>query len=199
MGAEYNKWSARITATHNVTLPFTRMLVGPMDYTPAGFRNVTRAEFKPRDKGPMVMTTRAHQLAMYVVYDSPLQMVADYPGAYRGQPGAEFLKEVPASWDETRVLAGEIGKYIVVARRRGRQWFVGAMTNEEPRTLNVQLSFLGGGAYFVNEFADAPDAAEEPTRLSTGARTVSSTKTLTLSLAPGGGYAAHIHPGPRAR
>ncbi|HEX8119069.1 MAG TPA: glycoside hydrolase family 97 catalytic domain-containing protein, partial [Pyrinomonadaceae bacterium] len=123
LGAEYNKWSARVTATHNVTLPFTRMLAGPMDYTPGGFRNVTREAFQPREVAPEVMTTRAHGLAMYVVYESPLQMVADHPGAYRGQPGAEFLRDVPASWDETRVLAGEIGKYIVVARRRGRDWF----------------------------------------------------------------------------
>ncbi|HEX8355309.1 MAG TPA: glycoside hydrolase family 97 catalytic domain-containing protein, partial [Pyrinomonadaceae bacterium] len=86
LGAEYNKWSGRVTATHNVTLPFTRMLAGPMDYTPGGFRNVTRAGFKPQDRLPSVMSTRAHQLAMYVVYDSPLQMVADHPDAYRGEP-----------------------------------------------------------------------------------------------------------------
>src|ERR1044072_8627122 len=145
LGAEYNKWSARVTATHNVTLAFTRMLAGPLDYTPAGFRNVTPAEFKPRDKGPLVMTTRAHQLAMYVVYESPLQMVADSPSAYRGQPGSEFLRVVPASWDETRVLEGKIGEAIVVARRRGREWFVGAMTNEQPREIRVPLRFLGRG------------------------------------------------------
>lgn len=194
LGAEYNKWTARITATHNVTLAFTRMLAGPLDYTPAGFRNVTPAEFKPREKGPLVMTTRAHQLAMYVVYESFLQMVADAPFAYRGQPGSEFIRVVPTSWDETRVLAGEIGKYVVVARRRGRVWFVGAMTNEEPRTLSVPLDFLGRGTYTLDAFADGADASSEPTHLSVAASNARAGQTLSLRLAPSGGYAAQLKP-----
>ena len=92
MGLEYLKWSDRATPRHNVTIPFTRMILGPMDYTPGGFRNVTIEEFAPRRLAPLAMGTRAHQLAMYVVYESPLQMLVDYPDAYRGQPGAEFLK-----------------------------------------------------------------------------------------------------------
>lgn len=194
LGAEYNKWTARITATHNVTLAFTRMLAGPLDYTPAGFRNVTPAEFKTREKGPLVMTTRAHQLAMYVVYESFLQMVADAPSAYRGQPGSEFIRVVPTSWDETRVLAGEIGKYVVVARRRGRAWFVGAMTNEESRTIQVPLDFLGRGTYTLDAFADGADASSEPTQLSVAASRVSAGQTLSLKLAPSGGYAAQLKP-----
>ncbi|HVF42800.1 MAG TPA: glycoside hydrolase family 97 protein [Pyrinomonadaceae bacterium] len=199
LGAEYNKWSARVTATHNVTLAFTRMLAGPLDYTPAGFRNVTPAEFKPRDKGPLVMTTRAHQLAMYVVYESPLQMVADTPSAYRGQPGSEFVSLVPTSWDETRVLAGEIGKYVVIARRRGRAWFVGAMNNEEARTLRVPLNFLGRGPHTLDAFADGADAARDPKQLSGSTSTVRARETLTLRLAPSGGYAARLRPGGRGR
>jgi alpha-glucosidase len=195
LGAEYNKWSARVTATHNVTLPFTRMLAGPMDYTPAGFRNVTPSKFKPQDKGPLVMTTRAQQLAMYVVYESPLQMVADAPEAYRGQPGAEFLRVVPTSWDETRVLAGEIGKYVVVARRRGSMWYVGAMTNEEPREIRVPLSFLGRGTHTLVAFADGADAAHDPKQISGSTSIVSARDTLTLRLAPSGGYAARLQPG----
>ena len=194
LGAEYNKWSARVTATHNVTLAFTRMLVGPMDYTPGGFRNVTPAKFKPQDKGPLVMTTRAQQLAMYVVYESPLQMVADAPVAYRGQPGTEFLRVVPTSWDETRVLEGLIGESIVVARRRGRDWFVGALTNEQPRTIRVPLRFLGRGAYTLNAFADGSDAANDPKQLSVSTSIVRAGGTLTLRLAPSGGYAAHLKP-----
>lgn len=194
LGAEYNKWSARVTATHNVTLPFTRMLAGPLDYTPAGFRNVTPARFKPQDKGPLVMTTRAHQLAMYVVYESPLQMVADAPEAYRGRPGAEFIRVVPTSWDETRVLEGSIGESIVVARRRGREWFVGAMTNERPRTIKVSLSFLGRGAYTLDAFADGPDASDEPKQLSVTTTRVRAGETLSITLAPSGGYAARLRP-----
>jgi alpha-glucosidase len=194
LGAEYNKWSARATPTHNVTLPFTRMLVGPLDYTPGGFRNVTRAGFEPREKAPLVMTTRAQQLAMYVVYESPLQMVADHPGAYRGQPGVEFLRDVPASWDETRVVAGEIGKYVVVARRRARDWFVGAMTNEEPRTIRLPLGFLGTGRYTLKAYADGGGAAADPKELTVSTGTVGPGETLTLRLGPGGGYAARLRP-----
>lgn len=194
LGAEYNKWTERVTASHNVTLPFTRMLVGPMDYTPGGFRHVTRARFKPQERLPLVLTTRAHGLAMYVVYDSPLQMVSDHPGAYRGQPGAEFLRDVPASWDETRVPAGVIGEHILMVRRRGREWFVGAMTNERGRTLRLPLGFLGRGRYVLTEYADGPGAEQDPSRLAVSTRTVGAGDTLTLRLAPSGGYAARLAP-----
>jgi len=194
LGAEYNKWSDRITAGHNVTLPFTRMLVGPMDYTPGGFRNVTRAGFKPQDRLPMVMSTRAHQLAMYVVYDSYLQMVSDYPGAYRGEAGADFLRVVPASWDETRVVEGSIGEHILMARRRGREWYVGGMTNERARTLQLLLKFLGRGEYQLTEYADGPGADADPKQVATSKRRVRAGETLTLRLAPSGGYAARIAP-----
>ncbi|HLM56652.1 MAG TPA: glycoside hydrolase family 97 protein, partial [Pyrinomonadaceae bacterium] len=147
LGAEYNKWSARVTPSHNVTLAFTRLLLGPMDYTPGAFRNRARPSFEIKFEGPQVMTTRAHGLAMYVVYESPFACVSDSPGAYRGQAGADFLKAVPTSWDETRALAGEVGEYVVVARRRGRDWYVGAMTNERGREVRVPLTFLGGGDY----------------------------------------------------
>ncbi len=193
LGAEYNKWVARITPTHNLTLPFTRMLVGPMDYTPGGFRNVTKEKFAARENEPMVMSTRAHQLAMYVVYDSPLQMVSDYPGAYRGEPGADFLRVVPTSWDETHVLEGRIGEFIVVARRRGREWFVGAMTNESGRMLQLPLGFLKRGAYRLTEYADGRDDAA-PTQVTATTKSVKAGETLTLTLVPSGGYAAHLSP-----
>ncbi|HWT51406.1 MAG TPA: glycoside hydrolase family 97 protein, partial [Caulobacter sp.] len=136
LGAEYNKWSRRITATHNLTLPFTRMLLGPMDYTPGGFRNVRPADFKNQFVLPTVQTTRGQALAMYVVYDSPLSMVSDSPITYAASPaGLDFVSAVPTSWDETRVLSGEIGQSIVVARRKGAEWWVGAMTNETGRTV----------------------------------------------------------------
>src|SRR3712207_2706333 len=121
-------------------------------------------------------------------------MVADHPGAYRGQPGAEFLKAVPASWDETRVLAGEIGKYIVVARRKGGDWFLGAMTNEEARTLRVPLDFLGRGRYALKANADGEGAAADPKQLSVSDVNVRAGDALTLKLAPGGGYAAQLKP-----
>jgi alpha-glucosidase len=194
LGAEYNKWTARITPTHNVTLPFTRMLVGPMDYTPGGFCNVTRDQFKPQEIEPMVMTTRAQQLAMYVVYESPLQMVSDYPEAYRGAEGADFLRVVPTSWDETRVLAGKIGEYIVLTRRRGRRWFIGAMTNESPRTLRLPLNFLGKGTYQLTAYADGAQAAHNPKQILVSTRKVTANSPMTIELASGGGYAGYLQP-----
>jgi len=122
---EYNKWSRRETPEHLTTIPFTRMLAGPMDYTPGCFNNATREQFEPRQIQPMCQGTRANQLAMYVVYLSPLEMVSDYPEDYIGQPGFEFLKEVPTVWDETRVLNGEPSEYITIVRRHGREWFWG--------------------------------------------------------------------------
>lgn len=190
LGAENNKWSARITATHNVTLPFTRMILGPMDYTPGGFRNATPKDFKHRNHQPMVMTTRGQAVAMYVVYDSPFQMVSDAPAAYKNADGAQFVQTVPTSWDETRILAGDIGQYIVTARRKGDTWYIGAMTNEAGRTLKVPLSFLGKGSYNANVLQDGADA----TRLKASDSKVSAAQSLTLKLAPSGGAVAVIKP-----
>ena len=192
MGLEYNKWSHRSTPEHNVTLPFTRMLAGPMDYTPGGFTNVRPDEFKESYSRPMVMTTRAQQLAMYVVYLSPLQMVADYPGAYRGRPEAAFIRDVPTSWDETRVLAGEVGDYVAIARRHGDDWYVGAMTDGSARTLALPLRFLGTGAWRATIYRDGADANREPTQVTVDVRAVGASDTLTAALASGGGYAVRL-------
>jgi alpha-glucosidase len=178
-----------------VTIPFTRMLLGPMDYTPGGFRNVTKDAFAPRNNLPLAMGTRAHQLAMYVVYDSPLQMLSDTPSAYRGQPGAEFLKVVPATWDETKVLDGKIGEYVVIARRRGSDWFVGAMT-DGARRVAIPLRFLGAKPFDATIWADTRDTATNPTRLSVLPARLDgkSSRPLELSLAAGGGAVLHLRP-----
>ena len=201
MGAEYNKWSARVTATHNLTLPFTRMLLGPMDYTPGGFRNATRQEFNIQNTGPQVMTTRAQQLAMYVVYESPFACVSDSPDAYRGQAGAEFLKVVPTSWDETRALAGEIGQYVVIARRHGGEWYVGAMTNEQARDIRVPFDFLGDATYQLSGFADGarPTDVRRLVEVVTARKLLTTGKRngadyLTVHLASGGGCALRFAP-----
>jgi len=189
MGAEYNKWSRRVTATHNVTLPYTRMLLGPMDYTPGGFRNKTPQTFAIVNSPPQVQTTRGQALAMFVVYESPLQMVADSPDAYENAQGFDFIKLVPTTWDETRFIAGEIAEYIVVARRKGDAWYVGAMTNETARTIEVPLSFLGEEKYEVRIWEDGAS----PTTLRERERTgISSNAVLELELAPGGGAVARI-------
>jgi alpha-glucosidase len=189
MGLEYSKWSDRVTPEHDVTIPFTRMLAGPMDYTPGGFRNATRAEFRPRFVEPMTQGTRAHELAKYVVYESPLAMVSDYPEAYENQPGIEFIERVPTVWDDTKVLNGEPGKYVTVARRSGDSWYVGGMTNWDARDLEIPLSFLGSGEYEAQIFADGPDADKVATSLSITNKRLKAGDKLNLHLAPGGGLA----------
>ena len=190
LGAEYNKWSKRITARHNVTIPFTRMVMGPMDYTPGGFRNFTPATFEPQNLNPGVMTTRGQALAMYVVYESPFQGVSDSPDNYRGQSGFDFVKMVPATWDETQVLSGEIGEHVVIARRKGRDWYVGAMTNETGRNLSVPLTFLGSGRYTATVWQDGSG----PMDVTKASRPVAAGETLNLVLAPSGGAAVKISP-----
>ena len=195
LGNEYNKWSDRVTPEHKVTLPFTRMLAGPMDFTPGGFRHATKAGFKAQDSQPMVMGTRAAELALLVVYESPLQVICDSPDAYRGQAGTSFLKETPATWDETRVLAGEVGRYIVVARRSGKRWFVGAITGSDGRTLDIPLGFLGGDDLWrARIVADAPEAWVSPERATEDTWTVRPIGKLTAHMAPGGGFAAILEP-----
>ncbi len=192
LGNEYNKWSSRVTPEHNVTIPFTRMLAGPMDFTPGGFRHATKANFRAQDSAPFVMGTRAHQLAMMVVYESPLQVLCDSPYAYRNQKGTEFLKAVPTTWDETRVLNGEIGEYVTIARRAANRWFLGSMTNSTPRDLDVALDFLEPGQYQLHLYRDTGESAEYPDRLEEEARTVNSGDSLHLKLAPAGGCAAWL-------
>jgi alpha-glucosidase len=193
-GLENSKWSALITPEHDVTLAFTRMLAGPLDFTPGGFRNAARGQFKAQYVEPMTQGTRAHQLAMYVVYESPLAMLVDYPEAYRNQPGIEFLEKVPTVWDDTKVLNGEVGKYITIARRHGTAWYLGAMTNWDARDFELPLSFLGSGEYGAQIFADGADADRVGTSLSITNKQVRGGDKLPLHLAPGGGVAIIFTP-----
>ncbi|KQV90396.1 glycosyl hydrolase [Massilia sp. Root351] len=189
LGAEWNKMDARITPQHNLTLPYTRMLAGPMDYTPGGFRNATPAGFQVREVMPMTQSTRAQALAMYVVYDSPLQMVSDDPETYRDAAGFDFIRRVPTAWDETRFLAGEPGRDIVLARRQGSTWYVGAMTaagdGEGRKTGSVPLRFLPAGRYRATVWEDGGT----PNELRRRELGVTAGDTLTLHLALAGGAA----------
>ena len=194
MGKEYLKWSARTTPVHNTTLPFTRMLAGPLDYTPGAFGNVTRAEFIARDKEPMAPNTRAHELALYVVLESPLMMVSDYPERYAGQHDFEFIRRVPTTWDEVRVISGRPMENITVARRNGKDWYVGSITNWDARTVQVPLSFLSEGKYVAEIYADAADAGLNATHTEFSKKTVDRTTVLEVGMAPGGGNAIWIHP-----
>lgn len=193
LGNEYNKFSTRCTPEHKVTLPFTRMLCGPMDYTPGGFLNRTPEQFR-MGSPTQVMGTRANELALFVVYESPYMCVCDHPSHYGGQPGLEFLRTVPTTWDETRYLAGSVGEYIVLARRSGHEWYIGAMTDSQARTVDVPLTILDKGRFSAQVFRDAPDADEHPEKLLVETLAVTSRDVITLPLAPCGGAAVRLTP-----
>jgi len=190
MANEQNKVISLITPGHTVTLPFTRMLAGPMDFTPGGFRNVTTAEFAPNYDRPAVMGTRCHQLAMFVVYESPLTMVCDDPSAYRGQTGLAFIRDVPTTWDATRVIDGAIGEHIIIARKSGNDWYLGAMTDSSERSVRFPLGFLGPGNFDAEVYEDGPDADTQPTQVTVSRRAVTSRTLFSARLARGGGLVA---------
>jgi alpha-glucosidase len=194
MGKEYLKWSARTTPVHNTTLPFTRMLAGPLDYTPGAFGNSNRENFIARNLEPMSLGTRAHELALYVVLESPLMMVSDYPEHYAGQHDFEFVKQVPVTWDEVRVVDGRPMENITLARRSGKDWYIGSLTNWDARTVKVPLDFLGEGKYVAEIYADAPDAATEATHTAFSKQPVDRSTVLDIHMVSGGGNAIWIHP-----
>ncbi|MBL9136521.1 MAG: glycoside hydrolase family 97 catalytic domain-containing protein [Verrucomicrobiales bacterium] len=193
LNLEYLKWSDRCTPAHNLNMAYTRLIAGPMDYHLGGFRAVTRANFKPQNVAPLVLGTRAHMLGLYVCFDNPMPMVADYPTAYEGQPGFDFLKLVPTYWDETRVVSGEIGESLVTARRRGTVWYVGCLS-ARPRQITLPLAFLERGRYQLTLWKDAPDAARHPNHLELAKQVVTSRSTLVIDVAEGGGFVAQLVP-----
>jgi alpha-glucosidase len=194
-GLEWSKWSAETEPEHNVTLPFTRMFLGPMDYTPGAMLNAQKNSFAPIHSRPMSLGTRCHQLAMYVVYDAPLQMLSDSPSNYMREPESlDFLAAVPTEWDETRVLDAKIADYVVVARRNGREWYIGAMTGWTPRELEVDLSFLPDGNFQMASYQDGVNADRMASDYKLLRTPVSKATKLKIKLAPGGGWAARIIP-----
>ncbi|MBS2098631.1 glycoside hydrolase family 97 protein [Carboxylicivirga linearis] len=196
MGNEYNKWSHDVTPEHNVTLPFTRGLLGEMDYTPVSFNNVRPDQFvtedKAKDLAPMVMSTRCHQLAMPVVYESAFTVFCDSPDRYKTGVGLYFLKSIPTTWDETKVLNASVGNYLTVARKAGDLWYIGSMTDADERELTIDFSFLDEGKYKATLFEDAADANENPANAVQTEKEISNTDKLTFKMAKGGGFAAII-------
>jgi len=194
-GLEQMKWGEDANPEHDVTLPFTRMFLGPMDYTPGAMRNASKRSFAPIFEQPMSLGTRCHQLGMYVVYESPLQMLADTPSAYLREPEMmEFLGPVPSVWDETKVLDARIADYVLVARRRGRDWYVGALTDWTPRELDLDLSFLPAGAFRMSSYEDGINADRYGSDYRKTTTEVSGATRRKIKLAPGGGFAARIEP-----
>lgn len=200
LNLEYNKWTENQSRgsppAHELMLPFTRMLAGPIDFHSGGMRSVKPADFNFQNLSPLVMGTRSRQLARYVVYENPLPMLSDDPASYRGATGFDLLKAVPTTWDETRVLEGVVGDLIVVARRHGDDWWLGAMNAESPRKVIVPLTFLGKGTFAASGYADdVSPAAPATAALVTSAKVTSRSK-LTIEMAAAGGGIIRIAPVP---
>ena len=199
-GLENSKWEPRVgdgplhnQPRYDVTAPYLRMLVGPMDYTPGAMTNATRAQFFGNNDHPMSQGTRAHQVAMYTIFDAPLQMMADSPTKYeREQPTTDFIRQIPTVFDEIKVIDGRIGEYIVLAKRKGSTWYLAAMTDWTPRDMEIPLNMLSAGTHNAEIFADGINADRDATDYCKLQQQVGKNDVIKIHLAPGGGWSAII-------
>jgi hypothetical protein len=195
-GMENEKWSNDDFPGYDVSIPFIRMLAGPLDYTPGAMKNYNKADFRPIFSEPESQGTRCHQLAMYVIYEAPFSMLSDNPTSYKREPeSVRFITGVPTVFDETRALEGSVGEYVVIARRKGEEWYAGAMTNWSPRDLTLDLSFLPAGSYRASVMRDGINADRDGTDYVAETVSVTRDSKLAIHLAPGGGWVAKISPG----
>jgi alpha-glucosidase len=168
-------------------------MAGPMDYTPGAMRNAIKENFRPINSMPMSQGTRCHQLAMYIVFEAPLEMMADNPTIYmKEQESTDFIAKVPTVFDETIALNGKVGEFILMARKKDNVWYVGGMTNWTARDITVDFSFLGEGNYEAEIFKDGMNADRDATDYKKEKVNVDQTQKITMHLAPGGGFAMRI-------
>ena len=199
-GLENSKWEPRSgdgplhnQPRYDVSIPYLRQLVGPLDYTPGAMSNATRAQFFGNNDHPMSQGTRAHQVAMYTIFDTPLQMLADSPSKYiKEQETTNFISKIPTTWDEVVPLDGRLGQYVAVAKRKGTTWYVAAMTDWTPRQLTISLSMLGSGQHQAEVFADGVNADRDATDYQLSTLNVAQGDSITIRLAPAGGWSAII-------
>ena len=199
-GLENSKWEPRVgdgplhnQPRYDVSIPYLRMLAGPMDYTPGAMTNAMRDHFFGNNGHPMSQGTRVHQMAMYTTFEAPLQMLADSPTKYmQNQECTDFIAQIPTTFDETVALDGLMGEYTVIARRKGTTWYLAAMTDWTPRDLTIDLSFLGEGNYTADIFADGVNAMREATDYKHTIRSVTAGERLNIHLSSGGGWTAII-------
>ncbi len=192
-GLENYKWAVEDQPRYVASIPYIRMLAGPMDYTPGAMRNAVKANFRPINDNPMSQGTRCAQLAMYVVFNAPLQMLSDNPTTYmKEQECTDFITRVPTTFDETVPLDGKVGEYVAVARKKGDSWFVGAISDWDARTLTLDCSFLGNGTYQATIFRDGVNADRDATDYKKEVVNITSGDKLNIQLSPGGGWAARI-------
>jgi len=195
-GMEYSKWSVddRVPK-HEVSLPFIRMIAGPMDYTPGAMRNATKGNARPSNSLPESQGTRCHQLAMYIIYEAPLQMLSDNPTVYiKEQECTNFIAQVPTTFNETRALDGKVSEYAAIARRKGDTWYVAAMSNWNARDITLDLSFLKNGNYEAEIFKDGINADRDATDYKKEVIKLTPGQKLNVHLSSGGGWAARIYP-----
>lgn len=194
-GLEQLKWSSSSVdqVTYDVTIPFIRMVAGPMDYTQGAMRNASQSNYRPVNSEPMSQGTRCRQLAEYVIFESPLSMLCDNPSNYMAEPECmEFISSVPTVWDKTVALTGKVGEYIAIARQKGDKWYVGALTNWSARSLELDLSFLGDGSFKAEVFKDGVNAYKSARDYKKETITISDNKKVTINMASGGGYVMKI-------
>jgi len=193
-GMENVKWTPKDDVPrYDVTIPFIRMMAGPMDYTPGAMRNATKENFRSLSSMPMSHGTRSHQFAMYIVFEAPLGMLADNPTAYmKEQESTDFISKIPTTFDETVALDGKVGEYVSIARKKGNIWYIGAMTNWDSREMTIDFAFLGTGSFEAEIFRDGINADRDATDYKKEVIKVNSQTKLKIQLAPGGGWAASI-------
>lgn len=189
LGSEYNIWSSKATPSHNVTLPFTRLLAGPMDYEPGLLENGTKKTFRPIEEKVMSYGTRANQLAMYIIYESPVQFFSGNPSQGMLEPQfMELLGSIPTVWDTTIVTDAKVAQYIVTARKKDGDWYLGAMTDSVSRKLSIPLSFLGKNEYIATICEDGVNADRYASDYKLYEKSVSAQDLLTFTMQPGGGF-----------
>jgi alpha-glucosidase len=190
---ENDKWSNVVNPDADINIPFTRMLAGSTDYHLGGFRAASPEQFKIHYTRPFVQGTRCHMLAMYVVLENALGMVCDNPEAYIGQPGFEFIQQVPTTWDETRVIDAKPGEWLAIARRKGDDWYIGAITNHSSRAITKRFDFLPEGSYTAEIYSDAPATDPDLNHLVKQVKHITKETMMNMLLAAGGGQVMHLH------
>jgi alpha-glucosidase len=194
LGSEYNAWSSKANPDHDLMLPFIRMVSGPMDYEPGLLQNATKEQkVKMGFERVIAQGTTMHQIAMFEVYESPLQLFSgNLSDAIREPELMDLLGKTPTIWDETVIIKARLGEYVVEARRNGDNWYIAAMNNWTPVEFSVNLSFLKGGEYRIEAASDGINAARNPHDYTIGTREVTQNDSVRISLAPGGGFLARI-------
>jgi alpha-glucosidase len=192
MGNEYYKFSNKMSPEHNVKLAFTRMLAGQMDYTPGAFLNVTKEQYKNQTPA-VVWNTRSAELSKFVIYESPLTVVCDHPDNILNQPGSDFLKIVPTTWDDIKFISGYPGDYVAIAKRSGDKWFVGVMNNSIGKTVELNLSFLPSGTWEAETWSDSKNSDKEPKELKKAVVAIKSPGTFKVTMAKDGGFVAVLN------